>query len=75
MDALTPMDMRTKVSDTGKLNLPVRLRRQIGLDRSGPVAVRAALLSGAPLAAKLSPGGLLCLALAQRAGLAVEILR
>ena len=34
------MDTLTKVSDTGKLNLPAQLRRQVGLDRGGPVLVR-----------------------------------
>ncbi len=34
------MDTLTKVSDSGKLNLPAQLRRQVGLDRGGPVLVR-----------------------------------
>ena len=34
------MDTLTKVSGTGKLNLPAQFRRQLGLDRGGPVLVR-----------------------------------
>ncbi len=34
------MDTLTKISETGKLNLPAQLRRQLGLERGGPVLVR-----------------------------------
>jgi len=34
------MDTLTKVSETGKLNLPAQLRRQLGLEHGGPVLVR-----------------------------------
>lgn len=34
------MDALTKVSETGKLNLPAQMRRQVGLEQGGPVLVR-----------------------------------
>ncbi|HEX5325074.1 MAG TPA: AbrB/MazE/SpoVT family DNA-binding domain-containing protein [Acetobacteraceae bacterium] len=34
------MDTLTKVSESGKLNLPAQIRRQIGLEQGGPVLVR-----------------------------------
>ena len=33
------MGIVTKISDGGKLNVPAQIRRQIGLDRGGPVMV------------------------------------
>jgi len=32
--------MVTRVSDAGKLNLPAKLRRMVGLEHGGPVVVR-----------------------------------
>lgn len=34
------MDAVTRVSESGKLNLPARLRREVGLEYGGPVVVR-----------------------------------
>ena len=34
------MDAVTKVSESGKLNLPAQMRRQVGLEQGGPVLVR-----------------------------------
>jgi bifunctional DNA-binding transcriptional regulator/antitoxin component of YhaV-PrlF toxin-antitoxin module len=33
------MTIVTKVSDSGKLNIPVQIRRQTGLERGGPVVM------------------------------------
>lgn len=34
------METLTRVSSSGTLNLPARLRRQVGLENGGPVVVR-----------------------------------
>ncbi len=34
------MDTTTRVSDTGKLSLPAKLRRMVGLEHGGPVMIR-----------------------------------
>jgi len=34
------METTTRVSDTGKLSLPAKLRRMVGLEHGGPVMVR-----------------------------------
>ena len=33
------MPLLTKVSDSGKMNIPAQIRRQTGLERSGPVVM------------------------------------
>lgn len=34
------MDTLTKVAESGKLNLPAQMRRQVGLEHGGPVLIR-----------------------------------
>ena len=40
MALMDQMETTTRVSDTGKLSLPAKLRRMVGLEHGGPVMIR-----------------------------------